>query len=86
MILFVVFAIFTMLAVTKAEGMWKIWNVLIILGSCAVGFLVAFLAGSWARNMGLGGQIAIPSALAFGSLAAVLCPRKKNVKKAESNP
>jgi hypothetical protein len=86
MILLGLFAALTVFSITQAEGKWKIWNVLIILASSGVGFLVAYLAGTWARNMGLGGEIAVPTSLAFGSLAAVFCPRRKKLPKPESVP
>lgn len=85
MVLFAVFGVLAAFAIIKAEGKWKIWNLLIILASCGIGFLVAYLAGIWSRNMALGGEIAIPSTFAFGSLGAVFCPRrKKSVAKTES--
>lgn len=81
MLLLVVFGALSAFAITKAEGKWKVWNVLIIVGGCGLGFLLSYLAGTWARNMGLGGEIAIPASLAFGSLAAVFCPRRKDASK-----
>jgi hypothetical protein len=85
MVLFAVFGLLAVFAVTRAEGKWKIWNLLIILASCLIGFFVAYLAGAWSRNMALGGEIAIPTTLAFGSLGAVFGRRrKKSAAKAES--
>jgi hypothetical protein len=82
-VLLAVFALFTIFSLARAEGRWKLWNLLIIIGSCAVGFFVAYLAGVWSRNMALGGEIAVPTTLAFGSFAAVLCPRKKRAPNAQ---
>lgn len=84
MVLLAVFVALAAFAITRAEGRWKIWNTLIIVGSCAVGFLAGFLAGVWGRNMAIGGQLAAPLTFAFGSLGAVFCPRKKSVAKAEN--
>jgi hypothetical protein len=84
MILFAVFIVLSAFAISKAEEGWRLWNGLIILGGCGVGFLVAYLAGLWARNMAFGGEIALPLTFAFGSLAAVLCHRKRKITKAES--
>ena len=86
MVLVAIFGLLTVFAITKAEGKWKIWNLLIIIACCGVGFGLAYLAGMWSHNMGLGGEIAIPATLAAGSLGAVFCPRKKPLKKPESAP
>lgn len=84
MILFALFAVVSLFAISKAEGVWKLWNALIIVGACGIGFLVAYLGGLWARNLSLGGEIAVPLAFAFGSLAALLCCRKRKITKAEA--
>ena len=79
MILIALFAVLAIFSVTRAEGKWKLWNSLIILASCGVGFGAAYLMGVWGRNMALGGELAIPATFVCGALAAVLCPRKKKV-------
>ena len=77
MFLYGLFGLLTFFAVTRAEGKWKIWNLLIILGCCGIGFGIAYFAAVWSRNMALGGQLVVPSICACGSLGAVFCPRKK---------
>jgi hypothetical protein len=84
MVLLAIFLVLTILAISRAEGKWKLWNLLIILGGAVLGLGIAYLAGMWNKNMALGGEIAVPSALACGSLAAVLCPRKKKGARTEA--
>ena len=86
MVLLAVFVALSAFAIAKAEGNWKLWNLFIIAGGCGLGFLVSYLAGMWAKNMGLGGEIAIPTSLAFGALAAVFAPRKKDAAKIHAGP
>jgi general secretion pathway protein G len=84
MILLVIFVLLTLLAVVRADGKWKLWNSLIILGGLALGFGVAYIAGMWSKNMALGGEIAVPTSLAFGCLAAVLVSAQKESREARS--
>jgi peptidoglycan/LPS O-acetylase OafA/YrhL len=86
MLLFALFGVLVIFAVTKAEGKWKVLNVLIVIGGCALGFGVGYLAGVWAQNMALGGELAVPISLAFGALAAVFAPRKKTDKPQPTPP
>jgi TctA family transporter len=81
MVLFVIFLIIAGFAVARAEGMWKLWNVLIILASCGVGFFVAYLVAPERHVL----HLALPLTLAFGALGAVLCPRMKKERKTESS-
>lgn len=80
MLLLALFLVLTAFSVAGAEGWWKMWNLLIILGCCGVGFGLAYIGGLWSSNMALAGHIAVPATFAFGSLGAVLCPRKKSIK------
>ena len=64
-------------AIIGAKGVkWKLINLGIIVGLMASGMGLGLLAGMWGKNMAIGGEVAVPLAIALGAVGGLGCIRR----------
>ena len=51
---------------------WKLFNVLIILGCMSLGYCLGYAAGLGSKNMGMVPNAALPFAMMFGIVGALM--------------
>jgi hypothetical protein len=60
-------------AIASGHGMkWKLFNVLIILGCMGLGYCLGYAAGLGSKNMGMVPNAALPFAMMFGIVGALM--------------
>jgi len=65
-------------AVATAKGVWRLYNVGIILAFMLAGVGVGAAAGAWGHNATIGGHIAASLMLCLGAVGALGCWRRNN--------